>query len=273
MEQPSGQAPSAHRGWDPVATGLIAGALVAALWSIAASSGWIPLEPLRIRAGYIALGIAALALTLIAEAAARAWLVGSRGRTWAWAGAGAAVIVASVLLAVARGDELSASVWMPVPRLVWAGGALLLLAIGLGRRGQTDTDIDDRLDWFARTQRVLERRRLWSPDRAEAQVRHARDEFNHAQARRTQGSEPLTPLEYFGQPEAYALSLPDAAPRPARWTVAGRWSYLITAIALGGWAAYRVRLGMSWLTVVLLVFAVVALALFIVTSIMATRRR
>lgn len=151
---------------------------------------------------------------------------------------------------------------------------VFLVVWGLSRGSDVAHDREGAQDWFTRTERILQAVHFWTADQAKEQVHRARGEWEHAQSRRTPGTEELDPGDVFGTPEEYAASL---SRRPTTSTdpiASGRWYYLTTGILLGAWATFRtVSQPMNWLTLVIFLFSVTALVVFVWASLRQRRSR
>ncbi|MFC7581968.1 hypothetical protein ACFQ23_11405 [Schaalia naturae] len=263
---------SPARRWDLTRTALSGAGLLLVVLAAVARGAWMS-GASDIPMSALCFGATAVLVLIAVQGGSLAYVTGRWRALGGWA-AGGVVVVALVLVAL---NTLSGrppdSVSIPVPRLVVLVAGVLLVVIGASRNSDTVHERDaSGDDWFVVTGRVLRATQFWNDEQAHEQMRRARAEFDHAQARRAQGSDPLTPREHFGSPEQYAASLtsrPSTAADPVR---AGRWYYLISAIVLGVWALWRTySAGMSWLAVVLFFFAVVAAAMFVWASLRSRR--
>lgn len=261
--------------WDLVKTAWVGAGLYLVVLSAVADGPWFPLHTGTLPVPVLAFGAAAVVLLVLAQGTSLAYVTGRWNRIWTWI-ASAAVFIAAVLVVLRTvADSLPDRVTVPIPRTALLVGGVLSLIIGITRNTDVLHDADQATDdWFRRTGRILQATRFWSPEQADEQMRRARAEFDQVQSHRAQGTPELTPQEHFGSPELYAASVPtrpSATPDPLR---GGRWYYLMSAIALGAWAAFRsLTVGMNWLTVVLYLFAVISIALFVWASVAQRRRR
>ena len=262
--------------WDLVKTAVVGVGVLLIVLAAATTSGWMSMEGTDLSVRVLTFGVTALVAVVCAHAASVAYLSGRWGVAGAWAAATVAVVAGVIIGLNAVADSLPQVLSVPVPRGVLAVAGALVSIAGLTRNSDTIHErhreaTDD--DWFVRTGRVLRAGHMWTDEQADEQMRRARAEFEHAQSRRAQGSEPLTPRDLFGSPEQYASSRterPPASPDPA---LAGRWYYLLTALVLGVWAALRTySTGVSWLSLLLFLFAVVAMGMFVWASLKVRRR-
>jgi len=259
--------------WDLVRTTLVTAGLLLIVLAAASSGSWMS-GPSVLPMNVLAFGITVTLALIAVQGASLAYTSGRWGAVWWWAGAAVAVVAAALVVLRRVGDQLPSSADLPAPRAVVVVVGVLLLIVGISRNSDTvlERETTDG-DWFVLTDRVLRATQFWSGEQAREQMRRARAEFDHVQARRTQGSEQISPWDYFGTPEQYAVSM-TSRPAPTEDPVrGGRWYYLITALVLGVWALWRTySVGMSWLTVVLYFFGVVAVGMFVWASLKSRRR-
>lgn len=267
-------APLPRRRWDLAKTALVVGGLVVVLVVIFSSGPWFPFAPMGAPTAVVAFGLAFLLTVLGVQGASQAYVSGRWGRAAAWAVATIVLVGGELVALRACSSSLPEELRLPTPRTVVLVLGIVLVAWGLLRDSDVAHEREGAQDWFTRTERILQAAHFWTSDQAKEQVRRARAEWEHAQSRRSPGTEELDPADVFGTPEQYAGSL---SQRPTALTdpiVSGRWYYLTSGILLGSWATFRmVSSSMNWLTLVLFLFSVAAFAVFVWASLRQRRSR
>lgn len=259
--------------WDLTRTALMGAGLLLIVVSFMSTGAWLR-GPAALPVDALTFGTTAVLVLVAAQGASLAYTTGRWGALGGWIGGGLALVAAVLVVLNLAATHLPVAVSLPVPRVVILVAGILLGVVGSSRNSDAIHEREDTDgNWFVTTGRVLRATQFWTDEQAQEQMRRARAEFDHAQARRAHGSAPLTPRVLFGTPEEYAASLtsrPEPSTDPIR---AGRWYYLLTALVLGVWALWRTTsVGMNGLTAVLFLFAVVAVAMFVWASLRSRRR-
>lgn len=274
--QPGAPTQKLRRRWDtPKALLLCAGIYLLVLSALAQGSWW-PLGTTIVASNLVIFGVLAVVVMVLVHRASLDYVTGRWGRIGLWLGvivAAFAVVLAATHLA---GSALPEELTIFIPRLLVAVLGVVAVLGGLlrGADDDEDEDIPTGDEWFTQTSRILQARQLWTHEQAREQMRVARSEFDHEQARRAPGAPELQPVDVLGTPEEYAAAQ-TAAPRVTSDPIqSGRWYYLLTALVLGGWALYRTMdTGNGWITAALWLFSVVALAMFMWASWIVYRHR
>ena len=270
---PSAAPATPARRWDLARTGLVVGGLLLAVLAVFSAGSWFPFGTLQVSTRLVAFALAFLLTVLGAQGASQSYVSGRWGRAGAWVGA-TVVLVGGELLTLRALSSLPEDLHLPTPRTVVLVLGVVLVVWGLSRDSDVAHEREGAQDWFTRTERILQAAHFWSADQAKEQVRRARGEWEHAQSRRSPGTEELDPGDVFGTPEAYAASLSQRPTTSTDPIVSGRWYYLTTGILLGAWATFRtVSSPMNWLTLLVFLFSVTAFAVFVWASLRQRRSR
>lgn len=269
-----GRAASPRHGWDLTRTALVVGGLLVVLLAVFSTGSWFPFGTLTAPTRLAAFGLAFLLTVLGAQGASQSYVSGRWGRAAAWVAATVVLVGGELVALHVASASLPEALHLPAPRTVVLALGVVLVVWGLSRGSDVAHEREGAQDWFTRTERILQAVHFWTADQAKEQVHRARGEWEHAQSRRSPGTEELDPGDVFGTPEEYAASL---SRRPTTSTdpiASGRWYYLTTGILLGAWATFRtVSQPMNWLTLVIFLFSVTALVVFVWASLRQRRSR